>query len=913
MKLKSILTYLLTVLLAVACSEVEDLAPVLGGDELTVSFAVPAIESVGTRGEDDLTSITTLVLGADNALLKAEKTPMAGAKTLTVKLPAGSKESKVIFIANSPKEESDFAGVNSLSGLRAMTLDDCKNDGSYVMSGSGTVESLRSSGSVALYRHCSEVTVSKKDDETTTYPFEVWGASTSASLICAADKDKPELGTPDGTSRAGSTATEQSRVCVHPTKNKSGKNLMQTFVIVKAKFEGSDYYYRLDFQTQDDGVLDLLPNHRYEFVINGDPENAGYETADEAALNPTPLSNQWYTIHDKSPEVYNIISDGTRELGVSHEVTYTGDEDGTATFHVKLFSTVEGDDDFKTNYGKYLSLDSDWLEVTGVSDKSDTSDLSDQSDPSDVLDNPGRVYEVTVKFMHTLEPGTLTGNINVVWKGLKRTVPVTWNRDFDPTKLIKSCVLTVKEGSTAKYTQENYFSYIRNTVKGMDAAANNGVARNDGLHFPMKYGDDKDNPWTYNYELALNDLGAGVKYEWKHETRGIDGVTVSSKSAKTLQGEGPVLTLSGGGGLDYKRGELKISVRTEGSDDWQTYSIKLYHTGFIHEGLYYEVVLMGGTHWLDRNLGATSAGMYIENVDGTPYYGDEKAKGEMLRVATYVQHGTPKMDATKCPPGYDYPTSAQWDAVRNANPFVTDARGGHYTAEYRVSAEKVVYFPKAGYLDAEGRYEGEAHAGYYWTQTAAGGLEKDQIGAWLKAFTILGTATGYMNANVDTDLASVSVSFTKSKGYAMPVRCVAKDEYQAKDPQRTWFWVKGATHVYLYMVGTDGSHNAVTAWPGIPVGNSQTADIDFNFAYESSTFVPDKLYVIFNYKGPDGIVSAYRGTDGEAEFSRTAAPLTMDGWKVIGDTGPGGVTTALGLHWAWTHTDDETLTLSTGG
>ena len=44
---------------------------------------------------------------------------------------------------------------------------------------------------------------------------------------------------------------------------------------------------------------------------------------------------------------------------------------------------------------------------------------------------------------------------------------------------------------------------------------------------------------------------------------------------------------------------------------------------------YYEVVpIMGATrmrYWLDRNLGAKSAELYIESSDGSAYYGNKEA------------------------------------------------------------------------------------------------------------------------------------------------------------------------------------------------------------------------------------------------------------------------------------------------
>ena len=402
-----------------------------------------------------------------------------------------------------------------------------------------------------------------------------------------------------------------------------------------------------------------------------------------------------------------------------------------------------------------------------------------------------------------------------------------------------------------------------------------------------------------------------------------------NSSYKTLTGNAsngkiPSFTISRKAeGWEYGVGDLSIRVRAKEEDEWIYYHLDIYHTGFFHydahealcgpnhrtgnpdlydgknepstKGIYYEVVKMGNNYWLDRNLGATSAQYYVMSNTGTTYHGDPAAAGIYYRVAEYNKHNDPTMRTHICPPGYNYPTEYDFEGLTKSAEFNTSTKDNYYDASYLAVAPttanpsgKTVYFPRAGYVDKEHKFtSAESRAGYYWTSTAARGMEKEEIGAWISAFSLSGAGSSFVNAAVYSlgyDYKVDGVDRTNA-GYAMPVRCVAKRTEQNKEPAyvQTNFFVTGATHVFLFT--RDGDNvTPVQPWPGIGIADFNTASKKFNLTYTSKTFKPENLYVIFNFKDERGIIHTFsKGTtpNGIAAVHTTdKGPKSLYGWPV---------------------------------
>ncbi|MBD5273123.1 MAG: hypothetical protein HDS42_07685 [Bacteroides sp.] len=921
--IKRIFLYIALMMSLAACSDDIFNSPTesLPADgKLTISFAVPEMNEPKTRAvyEDKLDHVKMLVFKDGELGQIIEINDPNSAQTITINENLRRSNLYFLFIANSGI--NDPVERTPLNDIRTRLVKDVIGGDYMVMSGAATLQDLLKLESVNMFRNAAKVTVTEeRNDESgkpagANYPFAVYGSATQSPVMAGAsnggDNSFLAVGNPSPVN-AFDKALSSEPIYIHPTDN-TGTNENKAYVIVKAPYNGQEYYYRLNLQNKEGETLDLLPNYWYDIRILDNPRTAGYATPAEAAKNPVAFAEEWFEIHDHAPVIYNIISDGSRELGVSHILRRLDTDSGTEEMFVKVYSKEDSSEEAKENIN--ITFADSWLEVDKIEEATD-----EEAGAYGDSDTKGTVYKVTVRFKDTNNTGLLTSECNVSWKGLTRVVPVEWDRTFDPSKLFKSVKLTIKNGQGVNEAViDDYFKFISENVWGATKDANCGEARDLGFHFPLQYGEDNA-LWTYEYEIELNDLVPNESYTWGYEIRGdaaISGkVALTNANNSTLQGAGPKFTLTRpAAGWEYGVGELVIKVGDA------SYTIDLYHTGFFHkdyitkgdsgiglaskdapaegkEYTYYEVVSMGNNHWLDRNLGAHSAEMFVKTSTGTTYAGDPEAAGGYYRVAGYVKYGKPEMKDAICPPGYTYPTQEDFTAVRGSANFFTGMVGNYYTAAYsadmydRGAKRKTVYFPKSIYIGSDNQYAGESRAGYYWTRTPASGSEKEEIGAWLRAFNLSGEATSFVNGEVFCSYESTKGNSTRTSqinGYAMNVRCVRKTNDNST-PQATNFFVSGATHVYLYTQSADGSRIAVTAWPGISIGAYNTVATDHNFLYESAVNTPDKLYVIFNYVDKAGKIHSLSkdvNNTKEARYTDKISPADLQGWGVIEDDAP---------------------------
>jgi len=932
--------------------------------KLTVSLGVPAMKKVATRAnENAVGDVLMFVFNSENKLKQVES--WTGLDTQTVTIAESLRKDggmQFFFVANSGLAKTAFSIDAGIDDVKKKLMSEVVIGDNMVMSGIASLPHLLKMETVWLYRNAAKVSVHGNDTGKTPYPFVVLGSASQsymmAGAFCNEGNNSDLLGAPSDVTFPPSIADDRTAaVYLHPTEN-TGGNLTKSYIIVKADYNGKPNYYRLDFQkknetTNEIDVLDLLPNHHYEVTILGEPQGPGYADPEAASKNPTPLSSNWYKIDDHAPVIFNMVTDGSHELGVSHRILNTQLANNTTEdLYVKVYSIDNPSEeaDFATNYSSLITFDKSFVSLAGtieeVTSGDNNADLVDIAD----VNNGGKIYRIPLKFNQTGDFGDGTATGKVVWQGLSREFEIVWDRTFNPSNLLKATYITIKNGDNGTVVDHQlYFDqladdgatlnakgFITDNVWGVSAADNNGNARDNGFHFPVMYG-ETDKLWTYEYDVEFEPL-AEKAYSWSARLVGDPGVTgnveiKSVNSPSLTAAEGPKLCLTTSGqSWDYGTGYLEITVTVDGKAQ-PPFEVPVYHTGFFHKDVisgsitayenidnsgnlrtasilkgtgdnskytYYEVVSMGDRHWLDRNVGAHSAGLYIENSDGTAYIGDNSAAGYYYRVAGYKKYESPVMNTSMCPPGYTIPTEIDFNQVRASSGFSTAQMGNYYTASYRVSDEKTVYFPKARYYNSTSADRvGDARAGYYWTSSAASGTEKEEIGAWLKCLNFNGTASSYINGEVVCPTVG-NASRNATDGFAMAVRCVNKDE-RTTEYKTTNFFVKGATHIFLYKE-EGGVRTPVFPWPGQAIGTYNSVNSDyFNFYYESATVGPEDLYVIFNYKQENGqIISYSANASNKQNFRRTdsANPSSLVGWKVVGDITPAsGTVSNVGGKW----------------
>lgn len=983
--LKRFLTYTLLILLVAGCSDEFHFPNSSGVGEdgsVVMTLDIPAIRNGLTRSEIDpeyvASDITILIFNGESETGKAAQHTVvyadASRNTGNTRMTQITTESGVsqvqlwfridkelmtdtlklrfYFIANCPNNinleeisESELKSLPSSVIYRSPADDEGNTSEStptdFVMCGKASFSHLATSTTL-LTRNAAKVSVALKEGEASTpLLFDVFGTATESPLLSAIlinEEDYDDKGSVSLPSDFPVELPNSQPRYVHPTDNPLLIDNIQSFnqacyVVVKAQYKGSDYFYRLDFMTKNEGSDDYLAlsptaNHWYKFEVT-EVTGPGYPTLVEAAKHPEAAIQ--YAIHDHSPLSFNMASDGIRELGVTHEVIYTGlptddSNPSSEVINIKFFSKFDGEVPTLENVMDFISIEDDWLTLSGLTEVSDGDDLDGEIRPGDSNDT-GVIFRFTLNFLSNKLIGDLSNTITVKWMGLERSIPVTWERNFNGAD-VTTAKLSIKYNGTTVI--EDYWAFLASTdnpdgnatddpkLWGIQEEQNNGKIRNQGFHFPVMYG-SSGNYASYSYTLSFKDSAFGTRVPTNCSVT-IEG-DPEIKNYVTCSVNGTTMNISrqnvGSEDYTYAVGTLIVKVEfKEGTPE--EYRFDLYHTGFFHQDKsgcrldaeegdtsvedwrYYEVVpidVNGETRYmLDRNLGAKSAEMYIRNIDGTTLIGNSEAAGGYYKVAMQEDREAykdpsmfddmPNMPNVS-PPGYCVPKQNVWDAIRNSQLFHTESAGEYFNSYYDTKHPRIgkVYFPKSMFYLNYG-YAGETRDGYYWSSTAATGTEKEEIGKWLKMFTISGNTTSYTNGCVLVPKKDNPGQFQDEIAYGASLRCVNKIKEDTKI-KRTSFNVSGATHVYLYRELANGERISTTTWPGHAIGtyNTITTGHWFGFSFESSDFDPDDLYVIFNFIDQAGIIHTLSQSNGTTICTTSElSPNKCTGWKVTGNS-----------------------------
>ena len=909
---KRLITYTIACLALAACSDDEKYVVEPAGDDSTITFSIsiPDPEKVVSRAGEEtdlerkLNNLSVMIYDADGTLLQKE----IGVKDFT---PAGdNNKTRVTVMLNDKAKGYQGSATTYIVANAGHLLTDANTATTDLLKGvtttatlpaaegflmSGKVESKLNSASllttpVTLIRTETKITVVNKATTFTHSATALYNGTTAGYVTAGADDTYC-----DATDSDIQQFDTENTLYTYPCKNAEGN----TFIIVKGTYNkgtynGIEYYYRINFRKVTDGAteneyLDLQPNHLYEVQINS-VTGPGYESAEEAASHPASNDIE-VEIYDHVPEVFDMAFDGIRELGVTDTIVYKGN--GEATVTVKYYSKA----DKEMNVVPQLTSDVSW--ITSISGP-----LTADADNSPT---PGTTVKYTVNFTNDTQElglGSLEGSITTTWQGLSRKTVVFWERAFDGNEICSSTMLTIHptDGSGDKVI-DDYWTFLAGKGTEIAAAGNapvlfgvqpddmGGKVRNQGFHFPVMYGKKGVNGqerWKYSYKVvtkienskytvtAQKDLG-DITFE--PDTKGTYYAFTLTRTGNTKGTDGS----DANNDYTYETGKLVLSLtpkeQRETSRIASTYEFDLYHTGFFHYDnnpgshrvddhrsgyYYYEVLPVVGAsgrtrHLLDRNLGATAAGMYIQTIDGNshinpsvaswPFSSGKDSAGGYYKVAYKGDnYSGPQMYNDVCPPGYRVPQQRMWDAIRNSPNYSSSqssaASVSYFRSQYQTtvtvirnghSEPEVIYFPKSRYLE-KGGLTGDANSGYYWSATDAAGTEKDEIGRWLKSLQITGDVTTYINGNVET--------------FGMSVRPI-NDIEDKEEAEVISFNVTGATHVFLYS-GEISDKTYTTTWPGHAIGNHSTADQSFNFVYESTVYKAEDLKVIFNYVDKTG-------------------------------------------------------------
>lgn len=297
--------------------------------------------------EDDITDATWVLVfegtQKDNSVFtEAVKADLTSEGTF-VMLTKSSVNSYLLIIANSPaqfyngekSEVEQFTEGVLASSLSGKTLSQAENilqtthlsqpsalsvpyDGTLIpMSalaevpegiGNGTIITNSSDGKLYLKR-----IVAKTNIYSSAPNFELYSA-TAIKAPCTGNFVFTETTLPTCTKLTDYPVAEISNPAKTLYIYESPKN-NETSLIIKGKYKGNDYYYRLGFVDASGNLMDILRNKHYKFEITS-VTGPGKETLEEAGEGPiTNIDYQLVVLDDNS---HDILSNGRFYLGVSN-------------------------------------------------------------------------------------------------------------------------------------------------------------------------------------------------------------------------------------------------------------------------------------------------------------------------------------------------------------------------------------------------------------------------------------------------------------------------------------------------------------------------------------------------------------------------------------------------------------------
>lgn len=929
----TILCVCLFLLLSVASCTDEEIGSRLPKDgelvEMTFILNVAQTEDVAlTRAvtsENAVTELTLLVFPSqdDDAVLEqiqrvSEFTETNNSYRFTIQLEASASEKYIYIVANANDKLTDISkGSTTLAEVRAITSNIVSGETNLVMSGVKQ-SAIPGIGLVAedfvLNRNTAKVTVENAEGISLRLgEFQLRNGSEEGQILAGAETDAANA--PQGTATIGQSDPTKP-LYTYPSSSAS-----QPFLVVSGTDNSVTSWYRINLKSTEGSYFSLLPNHHYEVKITK-VNGKGYDSADEAAKHdPSGIVAE---IYDHQPTVYNMVTDGSQELGVSDTIEIGAQAKATAKFSIKYYPGTPTDLKVEVD-----TKDDYWLAL----------DNSDGYPTTETLDNTngdytetGTLYTYRAKTkIENLSGDDRYGHILVSAGGLSRVVVVKQVEEFLNDQF-GTISLTVKEytrdddwdvtSTTELGTYKNYWDFIRgrddgNPLYGITPEDMGGKIRTEGFHAPMS----DFLQFVYTFTLpnetsssAYSNVSWKVElaegYEdkllfWEGDNSPVgDGVTIDNASFLTgtsLNGQsftftnklldmqkpdGSIVTDA----YRYGKDAFKIVLTNNTTGRTTTLSYDLYHTGVFAyddgEGThqtggendqgwyYYEVIQMGNNYWLDRNLGAKSSGYYMQDGDGGSLLGDgdwpmrDNSAGGLYSIADAPTGTEPNIIDDMCPKGFRIPYMSEYNALvadpKFHNEYIVNT-GGDYWCSYYESDKGSVYFPK-NRMYYGGQAAGDANAGYYWTRTAALGASGSERGYWLQFMKFSGS-------NASAGRYRIWPTNDSNNKNGMSVRCV----YASRVVERSYnieFYVKGYTHVFLYNDDGNGNHTFLNSWPGdmIAIYDDSSLSMYHTFAYSSVTEYTG-LKVVFNIVDSSGNVKESYPSEYESQgglpFSRT--------------------------------------------
>ncbi len=649
MYIKKLTIWLFMLLALSACSDVKealgiDDTPEVPSEGVVLTLKLPTFtkHSISTRADGGETLNTLAVLCYDSSGTYLGMTKLSGSDITatdaangiySAKVKVLPETSSIHVVTNTDVSDADAKDANGNVNLyNAMRSGEISTSAPICWGSISVSDLLDGSAQLSLLRMFAKVSVTSSVNSTEN-KFEVTGfklyntansgtiASASLSGVAA-----PSVGC---TTSTADFVTGEVPCYETPAKN--------AYIIIRGKYNGgSESYYKVMFlpndATANDNQMALLRNHHYQIKIVG-VNHDGWATENLARTND--CENRIKTeIIDDNPPIVDMMACRDYELGVCGEQTVLG-KDKTAKV---TFVTT------KPDFTYDVACDANWatVEKTPV----ETVTLPQTDGASSKLSSVGKLYTLEVKLTENFNSEARHAKLTVTSGDLSLDIVVTQlGYDFrtDENRKVLIC------GLNGVADRTDYFKWMDSSLQGILPSENQGLVRNDGLHFFV------GNNSVYYLIPKLS----GDQLTCKDSRVKVDENSVSGYYKVTLADNSAESNNSNNYNLWVNKDALSIITITN-SNNQISITYPVYHVGLFSKlsgkaaedyqmgtkkssgWYYYEVVDVKGAnnktyHVLDRNLGSPSDAYYSPAT--TDLRADSVARGGYFKVSV-VENST---------------------------------------------------------------------------------------------------------------------------------------------------------------------------------------------------------------------------------------------------------------------------------
>lgn len=761
--------------------------------DLNLVIPDPQVVNIGeTRAAENVTSVNVLLYDADGGLITnfpLDRGFNMSGTVIRVTVPLDPATKSIQIVANAADEvagQSDPSAV-WVSGERA----------NPVFWGEAPVNEALEAGTMVMLRNTAKVTVKSNLDNFEILEVGVFGTSKEGSIAPAADNIDPEKKplSKSPTVKAGMEYLSGGDELMKTSNNKNNFEVGGfyetpadlgggdfTRVIIKGKYTDAagasiDGYYVVSLRDREGSGpseipgnytykdrLPMLRNHNYvvnitEVRSEGWPQLSQAKTAKED-------NRLTVYVEDKSPNVTDIEASRDYYLGIGN--TVFSDYNDCAYIDISTsYPGLNGEDKWYQRLS--FETDDDWIKVktkeeVSEAEKNDYITVENEEINGDVIS-----LKLRVPLEVNPEPVKRYGWIKIRAGKLSRDLTIS--QEACPYNRRREVILSGLTKGGEDFPVAKYFSFIDGVeydengnkgaeypdyVRGLKKEENRNANRN-GLHFPAVPLYD-----NVTYKIAKKENDGQPTF-----VTGNDDFECSS------EGNYWVVKMKNPNTIKITTGKLRIPSKFEGHDVNVDYDI--FRTGIFHcltddmlqyqpaveevqkKGwYYYEVVKVGNSYVLDRDLGASSNLPYSPGA--SQYKQNSSALGGYFKPNTEKWSGGKNLYENKNVLedqetitkvlGLEAKTAANGKFVMaseaDLNAFNMSCGTIVRASAIGKVAGNTIYFPKAGYYEGD-EFKSTQHC-MFWTRTYLGGTQglaasSPEFGYWYRYFDDMKSTT----------------------------------------------------------------------------------------------------------------------------------------------------------------------------